>query len=154
MGAWPCEYGRFIMPVQQISYRTEFCAAYRLYREDWTEQRNREVYGICASPHSHGHNYLLTVTLKGEVNPETGMVYDFLQLKQLVDRRIFAAVDHRNLNIDVPFLQGIVPTSENLLIAFWEQLAPAFTDTGASLFRLRLEESRDCRSDYFGPEDV
>jgi 6-pyruvoyltetrahydropterin/6-carboxytetrahydropterin synthase len=140
------------MPVQEISYRSEFCAAYRLYREDWSEQRNREVYGICASPNSHGHNYLFTVTLKGEVDPETGMVYDFLKLKTLVDTRIFAVVDHRNLNLDVPFLQGIVPTSENLLTAFWSQLAPAFENESACLFRLRLEESRDCRSDYYGPD--
>lgn len=140
------------MPVQQISYRTEFCAAYRLYREDWSEERNRKVYGICASPNSHGHNYLFSVTLQGEVDPETGMVYDFLKLKQLVDNRIVEQVDHRNLNLDVPFLQGMVPTSENLLIAFWEQLATAFTDSSASLYRLRIEESRDCRSDYFGPD--
>ncbi|MDP7062677.1 MAG: 6-carboxytetrahydropterin synthase [Planctomycetota bacterium] len=140
------------MPVQQISYRTEFCAAYRLYREDWSEQRNRDIYGICASPNSHGHNYLFTVTLQGPVDSETGMVYDFLKLKQLVDQRIYDQVDHRNLNLDVPFLQGIVPTSENLLIAFWEQLADAFTDSSAKLYRLRIEESRDCRSDYFGPD--
>ena len=140
------------MPVQQISYRTEFCAAYRLYREDWSEQRNRDIYGICASPNSHGHNYLFTVTLQGPVDSETGMVYDFLKLKQLVDQRIYDQVDHRNLNLDVPFLQGIVPTSENLLIAFWEQLADAFTDSSAKLDRLRIEESRDCRSDYFGPD--
>lgn len=141
-----------VMPVQEISYRTEFCAAYRLYREDWSQQRNQEVYGICASPNSHGHNYLFTVTLKGEVDSETGMVYDFLKLKTLVDTRINAVVDHRNLNLDVPFLQGIVPTSENLLTAFWNQLAPAFENQSARLFRLRLEESRDCRSDYYGPD--
>jgi 6-pyruvoyltetrahydropterin/6-carboxytetrahydropterin synthase len=141
------------MPVQQISYRTEFCAAYRLYREDWSEARNHEVYGICASPHSHGHNYLFSVTLQGEVDAETGMVYDFMKLKQLVETHIVAPVDHHNLNLDVPFLSGIVPTSENLLTAFWEQLAPAFATTnGVRLFRLRLEESRDCRCDYFGPK--
>jgi 6-pyruvoyltetrahydropterin/6-carboxytetrahydropterin synthase len=141
-----------IMPVQQISYRTEFCAAYRLVREDWSEERNREVFGICASPNSHGHNYLFTVTVAGEVDPDTGFVFDFLELKTLVEERIVAVVDHRNLNLDVPFLAGKVPTSENLLIAFWEQLAPAFESTSASLRRLRLEESRDCCCDYYGPD--
>lgn len=140
------------MPIQRISYRAEFCAAYSLKREDWSEERNREVFGICASPHGHGHNYLLTVTLRGKVCAETGMVYDFLKLKTLVEERIVAVVDHRNLNMDVPFLKGVVPTSENLLIAFWDQLAPAFAEEAVALDSLELSESRDCSCRYEGPE--
>ncbi len=145
-------FGRLVLPVQQISYRCEFSAAHRLYREDWSDARNQEVFGVCANPNGHGHNYLFIVTLQGEVEPETGMVFNFLELKEIVAERIFAFVDHRNLNLDVPFLEGVIPTAENMLTAFWEQLAPQFVSSTARLHRLRLHETRDCYSDYYGPD--
>ena len=95
-----------------IRFRAPFCAAVRLWREDWSAERNREVYGVCASPNGHGHDYLLTVEVAGRPDLETGMVMDYMVLSRLVEEQVLRFVDHRNLNVDVPFLQGIVPTSE------------------------------------------
>ncbi|MFT7517098.1 MAG: 6-pyruvoyltetrahydropterin/6-carboxytetrahydropterin synthase [Myxococcota bacterium] len=135
----------------QISYQTEFCAAYRLYRDDWTPSKNKEVYGICASPNGHGHNYTFTVTVKGEVDAENGMLLDYGILTKIVDEKVVKHVDHLNLNIDVDFLQGIVPTSENLLVAFWPIISSELPD-GVELATLCLQEARDYRCEYFGPQ--
>jgi len=135
----------------QISYQTEFCAAYRLYRDDWTPEKNREVYGVCASPNGHGHNYAFTATVKGGVDAQTGMLMDYATLMRIVEDKIVKAVDHLNLNMDIDFLQGIVPTSENLLIAFWPIIIAELPD-GVDLASLCLQESRDCRCEYFGPQ--
>lgn len=138
------------MPTVQLRYSCEFCAAYRLARPDWSEERNREVYGVCASPHGHGHNYQLEVVVEGEVDLEHGMVLDYMRLQELVQRRIVAEVDHLHLNHDVPWLEGIVPTSENLLVAFWPRLAEELP-SGVHLYRLSLQESRDHTAIYHGP---
>lgn len=138
------------MPRVQLRYSCEFCAAYRLARPDWSEARNREVYGVCASPHGHGHNYQLEVIVSGEVDVETRMVMDYMVLQALVQQHLVAEVDHLHLNLDVPWLQGIVPTSENLLIAFWPRLA-ANLPAGVQLHSLSLQESRDHTALYFGP---
>ena len=139
-------------PSTRVSIRAEFCAASRLWREDWSPERNREVYGICASPHGHGHNYLLTVTVEGEPDLETGMLMDYTVLQAAVDEHLVRAVDHLNLNVDVPFLDGKVPTTENLLAAFWRVLLPHLP-TGVALHSMELRESRDTVCTYFGPSD-
>lgn len=136
----------------KISYQTEFCAGYRLYRDDWSEEQNRQTYGICASPNGHGHNYLFTVCVKGLVDSETGMLVDYQILKHIVDREIVSKVDHLNLNKDIDFLKGVVPTNENLLIAFWEILT-CHLPSGVILDRLSIQESRDYLCEYFGPEN-
>jgi len=138
------------MPEVHLRYSCEFCAAYRLARPDWSEARNREVYGVCASPHGHGHNYQFEVHVAGEVDGETGMVMDYMKLQALVQEHIVAEVDHLHLNLDVPWLQGVVPTSENLLLAFWPRLQAALPD-GVRLHCLSLQESRDHTALYYGP---
>jgi 6-pyruvoyltetrahydropterin/6-carboxytetrahydropterin synthase len=135
----------------QISYQTEFCAAYRLYRDDWTPEKNHEVYGVCASPNGHGHNYSFTATVEGDVDPDSGMLLDYAILMRIVNEQIVSKVDHLNLNLDIDFLQGIVPTSENLLIAFWPIISSELPQ-GVKLASLCLQESRDCRCEYFGPK--
>lgn len=135
----------------EIRYQTEFCAAHRLFREEWSEQRNSEVFGICANPNGHGHNYQLSVAVRGPVQAETGMVMDFLALTGLVQERIVKWVDHRNLDLDVPFLKGTISTAENLLVAFWKQLEPGLPE-GVVLASLSLGESRDYSCHYFGPD--
>ncbi|MDP6963115.1 MAG: 6-carboxytetrahydropterin synthase [Planctomycetota bacterium] len=134
----------------QISYQTEFCAAYRLYRDEWSPEKNREVYGVCASPNGHGHNYSFTTTVKGAVDPETGMLIDYGILMKIVEDKIVRQVDHLNLNVDIDFLKGVVPTSENLLIAFWPIISAELPE-GVEIASLCLQESRDCRCEYFGP---
>ena len=140
------------MSVTRIRYQAPFCAAVRLWREDWSEARNHEVYGVCASPHGHGHDYLLTVEVVGTPDLETGMVVDYMVLKRLIEERFLRHVDHRNLNVDVPFLRGVVPTSENILAAAWPLLAGGLPD-GVRLHALHLQEGRDCSCSYYGTED-
>ncbi len=130
------------MTALQVTVRRPFCAALRLALPDLDEEGNRALYGVCASPHYHGHDYLLEVTVEGPVDPRTGLVVDFLALQGLVEEQLVRPVDHRNLNTDVPFLQGRVPTTENLLLAFRERLEPQLP-RGLRLLRMRLQESRD-----------
>ncbi len=112
------------MPHVRITRRLHFCAAHRLARPEWSEEKNRRVFGDCANPNWHGHNYDLEVTVAGPVNPETGYVMDLGTLKDLVNRRVVDELDHSNLNLDVPWLEGIVPSTENLAVAIWERIAP------------------------------
>ncbi|KAA3609011.1 MAG: 6-carboxytetrahydropterin synthase [Planctomycetota bacterium] len=140
-------------PLLQLRYRAEFCAAYRLHNPAFDDAWNRKVYGVCFSPNNHGHNYFLDTEVEGPVDPDTGMVMDLLELQALVQEKIIRKVDHLNLNIDVPFLQGRVPTSENLLLCFWEVLAPALP-AGVLLKQLSLRESRDHQVVYRGPKST
>ena len=112
------------MPRVRITRRLHFCAAHRLARPEWSEEKNRRVFGDCANPNWHGHNYDLEVTVRGPVNPDTGYVMDLKALKDLVNRRVVNDLDHGNLNLDVAWLKGIVPSTENLAVAIWERIAP------------------------------
>jgi len=122
-----------------VTIRTHFSAAHRLYRPDWGDVKNSEVFGACANPHGHGHNYELEVTVEGPVDPETGMIVDMKDLKALVNNLIVDRVDHRHLNLDVPFLNGIIPTAENLAVAFWAVLESRIP--AGRLHELRLQET-------------
>jgi len=111
------------MPTVRVTRRVHFSAAHRLFRPDWSEERNRDVFGDCSNPNWHGHNYEVDVTVSGPVDPETGYVMDLKRLKELLDERVIDDVDHRNLNLEVPWLEGVVPTTENLVVAVWERIA-------------------------------
>ncbi|MDH3223672.1 MAG: 6-carboxytetrahydropterin synthase, partial [Gemmatimonadota bacterium] len=112
------------MPHVRVTRRLHFSAAHRLARKDWSDDRNREVFGDCAHPNWHGHNYELEVTVVGEVDGETGYVIDLKALKQLVEEHVIKDVDHRNLNLDVPWMDGVLPSTENLVVGIWERLSP------------------------------
>ena len=112
------------MPRVRITRRLHFSAAHRLARPEWSEEENRRVFGDCANPNWHGHNYELEVTVAGPVDPETGYVMDLKALKDLVNRCVVDDLDHRNLNLDVPWLDGIIPSTENLAVSIWERIAP------------------------------
>ncbi len=122
-----------------ITRKLEFCASHRLYNPSFSDEKNAEVFGLCNNPNGHGHNYVLEVTVKGEVAPETGMVLDLKKLKKIVENEIILKVDHKNLNVDVSFLNGIIPTAENLAIKFWE-IIEAKLEEGA-LHEIKLYES-------------
>jgi len=111
------------MPTVRVTRRVHFSAAHRLFRPDWSEERNRDVFGDCSNPNWHGHNYEVDVTVSGPVDPETGYVMDLKRLKELLNERVIDDVDHRNLNLEVPWLEGVVPTTENLVVAVWERIA-------------------------------
>ena len=108
-----------------ITRRLHFSAAHRLGREDWSEAKNREVFGLCSNPNWHGHNYEIDVSVEGPIDRETGYVLDLKALRDLVEERVIRDLDHRNLNVDVGWLQGVNPTTENLVVAIWNRLAAA-----------------------------
>jgi 6-pyruvoyltetrahydropterin/6-carboxytetrahydropterin synthase len=126
------------MPVV-ITRRETFSAGHRLFNPAWSEERNREVFGKCSNPSGHGHNYVLEVSLAGPVDPQTGFVYDLSELAALMRKLIIADVDHRNLNSDVDWLRGVIPTTENLVDAFWERLDSSLPD--GLLFSVRIGET-------------
>jgi len=133
----------------RVSRRLHFSAAHRLGRADWTAEKNEEVFGLCASPNWHGHNYELDVVIEGEIAAETGFVYDLKQLRDLVEREIVVDVDHRNLNLDVDWMGGLNPTTENLVVAIWRRLEPALPDY-VRLVRLILWETPRNWVEYSG----
>ena len=128
------------MPTVRITRRLHFSAAHRLASPDLSDDENRRVFGDCANPNWHGHNYELEVTVAGPVDPETGYVMDLKDLKDLVNGRVVDDLDHRNLNLDVPWLEGVVPTTENLAVRIWERLA-AHIPEPAALDRVVLWET-------------
>ena len=122
-----------------ITRKVEFCASHRLYNPTFSDAKNAEVFGLCNNPNGHGHNYVMEVTVKGDVAPETGMVLDLKLLKELVTDEIIDKVDHKNLNVDVTFLDGIIPTAENLAIKFWDVLEAKLGE--GLLHEIKLYES-------------
>jgi len=126
-----------------LTRRVTFSAAHVLRRADWDEERNRAVFGACAG--DHGHNYVLEVSVGGDPDPETGMVLNLKDLDRVVREALVAHVDHHHLNRDVPFLLGVIPTAENLALAFWERLEDSLrrSTPAARLRRLRLVESEN-----------
>jgi len=137
------------MPRVRVTRTLHFSAAHRLFRPDWSDGRNREVFGDCANPNWHGHNYELDVTVEGEVDPETGYLMDLKQLKAVVESRVIRELDHRNLNVDVPWLSGVNPTTENLVVAIWERLASEMPGD-VRLARVTLRETPRNQADYEG----
>lgn len=133
----------------RVTRRLHFAAAHRLGRSDWDGDRNAEVFGLCANPNWHGHNYELDVTVEGEIDPETGFVLDLKELKRLVEERVVTEVDHRNLNLDVAWLEGVNPTTENLVVAIWRRVAPVLPED-VSLVRLVLWETPRNYVEYSG----
>lgn len=134
-----------------ISRQEHFNAAHKLYNPKWSDERNHEVFGPCANTNWHGHNYDLIVTVKGNPDPETGFVVDLKALSVLIRTRIIDLVDHKNLNLDVPFMAGKMASTENLVIAFWEILARELPSiTTAQLHALKLYETPRNFVEYYG----
>ena len=135
-----------------VSRKEHFNAAHRLYRDDWTEDKNVEVFGPCANENWHGHNFELIVTVKGEPDPETGFVVDLKKLSVLIRQDIIDKVDHKNLNLDVDFMRGKMPSCENMVKEFWEILEPGVRSITSSgqLHGIRLYETPRNYVEYFG----
>ena len=106
----------------KVSRKAHFNAAHRLYRQDWSDERNDAIFGKCNNPNFHGHNYELVVSVTGEVDPETGFVMDMKVLKELIKDRVEDALDHKNLNVEVPEFKNLNPTAENIAIVIWNKL--------------------------------
>jgi 6-pyruvoyltetrahydropterin/6-carboxytetrahydropterin synthase len=138
------------LSVLTITRRATFSAAHRLFRPDWDDQRNVDIFGRCANPGGHGHNYVLEVTVGGELDPETGMIADLKWVKEIVDRYVIDHVDHRSLNSDVEFLHGVIPTAENLARIFWERLAGPISER-ARLVRVQVQETENNAAMFEAP---
>jgi 6-pyruvoyltetrahydropterin/6-carboxytetrahydropterin synthase len=132
-----------------VTRLVHFNAAHRLHNPAKSDAWNAKTYGPCNHVNWHGHNYELEVSVIGEPDRDTGYVIDLGALRDLLQREILEPCDHRNLNIDVPFLRGVIPSSENLAIAFWGQIAPHVR--GGRLWRVRLYETERNWVDYYGP---
>ena len=137
------------MPEVQVTRRLHFSAAHRLFRADWSDARNAEVFGDCSHANWHGHNYELEVTVTGAVHRDTGFVVDLKDLRDLVQGRVVDDVDHRNLNLDVAWMKGVLPSTENFVVAIWDRLAEALP-SGVRLERIRLEETPRNFVEYTG----
>lgn len=136
-----------------ISKEVHFCAAHKLFNPSWSREKNVEIFGPCANDNWHGHNFNLIVTISGEPDPETGFVMNFKDLKLLVENMVIEKVDHKNLNLDVSFMQGKLPTCENLVKEFWEILEPEIKSASsgrAGLYCLKLYETPTSYAEYFG----
>ena len=135
-----------------VSRKEHFNAAHKLYNPSWSKERNVEVFGPCANENWHGHNFELIVTVKGTPNPDTGFVIDLKALSQLIKREVIEKVDHKNLNLDVPFMKDKRASCENIISEFWKILAPQIEgiDPNAHLHSLKLYETPRNFVEYFG----
>ena len=136
------------MPVVSITRLLRFNAAHRVYNPALSDDENARLFGKCNNPNWHGHNYTLEVSVEGEVDPKTGYVIDLGDLKRIAQRELVGHLDHKNLNLDVPFMAGTIPTTENLVLACWRILAPLVAP--ARLSKLRLWETENHYVDYEG----
>lgn len=135
-----------------ITRRARFNAAHKLWNPNWSEEKNFEMFGKCANKNWHGHNYELHVTVKGVPHPDTGYCMDLKVLTDLIRDLIEEPLDHRNLNLDVKWMEGKMASTENLIIEIWEQLEGPIADQGCKLHQLRLYETENNYADYFGGE--
>lgn len=135
-----------------ITRQVEFSAAHRLYLEQHSPEENETMFGPCANPYGHGHNYVLECTLEGEQDPRTQMVVHFAELKRILSEVVVKPLDHRHLNLDVPFLSGVLPTSENLLQVLWTRLSTELDGRPWRLRRLKLSSTARNWVEYSGPE--
>ena len=136
------------MATVYITRRMHFNAAHRLHSDMLTENENKKIYGMCNNPMGHGHNYELEITIKGTPDPVTGMVIDLKALKDLVQQVVIDKVDHKHLNYDVDFMRGVVPTAENIVIAFWQQMRDKIPS--GELYELKLYETPRNIASYRG----
>lgn len=133
-----------------ITRRETFNAAHKLWQPTWSDEKNNEVFGRCANKNWHGHNFVLFVTVCGDPDPDTGFVMNLKDLSAIIKQEVTEKLDHKNLNLDVPFLEGIMASTENIVIAIWEILEPKIAQYGAELSKLKLVETENNFVEYFG----
>jgi 6-pyruvoyltetrahydropterin/6-carboxytetrahydropterin synthase len=135
-------------PIVTVTRRLQFNAAHRVHNPTLSDQENESLFGKCNNPNWHGHNYTLDVSVRGEVAERTGYVLDLGLLKKIVEERAVNLIDHKNLNLDVPFMRGVIPTSENIVVAIWRELEPVIRP--GTLVRLVLWETPNNYVEYTG----
>ena len=133
-----------------ITRRERFSSAHRLFNPDWDNEKNQEVYGGCSNPNWHGHNYVLWVTVKGEVKQEIGYVADLKKISSIIKENVINKLDHKNINLEVDFMKGKRVSTENLAVGIWEQLEPYIHQLGIELHSVKIEETENNYVEYFG----
>lgn len=133
-----------------ITRRAEFSASHVCCQPGLTREQNRQLYGAAANPSGHGHNYVVEVTLEGDPDPATGMIFDLKKLKDVIQQAVVEPMDHRFLNYEVPPFDKVVPTAENVAVEIWDRLQPHFVGEPARLRNVRLYETEDLYVDYGG----
>jgi 6-pyruvoyltetrahydropterin/6-carboxytetrahydropterin synthase len=136
------------MPKVTVTRRVRFNAAHRVFNPSFSDEKNEATFGKCNNPNWHGHNYDLEISAEGEIEESTGYVLDLSRLRDIAEREIVSKVDHRNFNLDVEFMKGIIPTAENIIVEFWKILEPAVKP--AKLSRLVLRETENNYVEYTG----
>lgn len=131
-----------------LTRKVHFCASHRYHNPAFSDEENRHIFGKCNNPNGHGHNYVCEVSVVGDVDAKTGMVIDLKVLADLLDEVIMQRYDHKNLNLDVPAFKNVIPTTENLVIDMWDQLAPRLQN--CRLQRIRLFEEPTLFVEYYG----
>lgn len=135
-----------------VTRRERFNAAHKLWNPGWDDEKNARTFGKCANPNWHGHNYDLFVTVKGEPQSDTGYCIDLKYLSDIIEEKVLSKVDHRNLNLDVDFMQGKMTSCENLAIAIWEELVDSINTSSCQLHSIKLYETENNIAEYFGPQ--
>ena len=138
------------MGLVYLTRRERFNAAHKLWREEWSLEKNNAVFGKCSNPNWHGHNYELFVVIKGEVNPETGYVIDLRLLSKLLQEKVIEKLDHKNINLDVDFMSGKMASAECIAIGIWKQIEQEVKALGAVLHCVKLKETENNFVEYFG----
>jgi 6-pyruvoyltetrahydropterin/6-carboxytetrahydropterin synthase len=136
------------MPSVTVTRRMRFNAAHRVFNPAFSDEQNDATFGKCNNPNWHGHNYILDVSVEGAIDDRTGYVMDLARLRDIAEAEVVSKVDHKNFNLDVPFMEGVIPTSENIIVAFWKILEPAVLP--AVLKRLALWETENNYVEYSG----
>lgn len=138
------------MKTVYVTRRERFNAAHKLWNDDWSKEKNFEVFGKCANPNWHGHNYELHVTVKGVPAEDTGYCMDLKVLSKILKEKVIEPLDHKNLNLDVPFMKGKMASTEILIIAIWDEIKEAIDATGCKLHGIKLYETENNYAEYFG----
>ncbi len=133
-----------------VTRRERFNAAHKLWNEDWSKEKNLEIFGKCANPNWHGHNYDLYVTVKGFISLETGYLIDLKDLSKLIQRKVTDKLDHKNLNLDVDFLKGSMTSTEILAFKIWDELEEDIQNLGAEIHKVLLSETENNSAEYYG----
>lgn len=133
-----------------LTRRATFSAAHRLWSNQLSDEENYALYEKCANPNGHGHNYVLEVTVRGLPDPQTGMILNLTDMKRITEEQVISSVDHKHLNYDVPWLEGVIPTAELLVVAFWKRLQRGFPE--GMLYEVKLHETENNIAFYRGEE--
>ena len=141
------------MKTTYITRRETFNAAHKLWRPEWSDEKNWEVFGKCSNQNWHGHNFELWVTVKGVPDANTGFIMNLKLLSQIIKIHIIEALDHKNLNLDVPFLAGKMASTEIIAIAIWDILAPLVLENGGELAKIKLVETENNFVEYYGGKE-